>query len=146
MPPRPLAVRLLIPLLVLAGVPAYAQERPRLVIASESRDSILQALRIECDSLQLVFVSQNNKRALYKLDAGMMSVRQQMAPVTLEITFHLEDGKPGTRVVVSEELVASLSTGAQERRSPNPRDRAQTWEALLMRVKERVNHTTAPAQ
>lgn len=105
MPPRPLSVRLLIPLLILAGVPAYAQERPRLVIASESRDSILQALRIECDSLQLVFVSQNNKRALYQLDAGMMSVRQQMAPVTLEITFHLEDGKPGTRIVVSEELV-----------------------------------------
>lgn len=135
-----LSVRLLIPLLLGGASLARAQAPARAVIASESRDSILQALRIECDSMKLVFVSQDNKRALYKLDVGMMSVRQQMAPVTLEVTFHLEDAKPGTRIVVSEELVASINSGFQERRYPNPKDRAQTWEALLTRVKERVEH------
>ncbi len=144
---RALALRWLVLVLALtAPPPVFAQERPKVVIASEARDSILVALRTECDSVKLVFVSQNDKRALYKVDAGLMPLRQEMVPVTLEVTFHLEDAKPGTRVVVSEEMVASLRGGAQERRYPNPLDRAETWLALLLRVKERVEHTAAPGQ
>jgi hypothetical protein len=112
---------------------------------STSRDTILQALRVEVENAGLKLVKQDKDKALYTMDAGQMPVRNQMAAVQLEVTFHLEDGKPGTKVVVTEELVASLTSGHQERRSPNPRDRWKTWVDIMEAARARVDPSAAPA-
>jgi hypothetical protein len=61
-----------------------------------------------------------------------------MTPVTLEVTFHFDKAKPGAHVRPTEELVARLSSSAEERRRPNPRDRAQVYQQVLDRTKARL--------
>lgn len=124
--------------------PVQAQ-RPAVTFASTDRDTILQAIRVEVENAGLKLVKQDKDKAFYTMDAGQMPVRNQMAAVQLEVTFHLEDGKPGTKVVVTEELVASLTSGHQERRSPNPRDRWKTWTDILEAARARVDSSAAGA-
>jgi hypothetical protein len=100
---------------------------------------------VEVENAGLKLVKQDKDKALYTMDAGQMPVRNQMAAVQLEVTFHLEDGKPGTKIVVTEELVASLTSGHQERRSPNPRDRWKTWVDIMEAARARVDSPAAPA-
>lgn len=129
--------------LCLASV-AQAQ-RPTVTFVSTARDTILQVLREEVENAGLKLVKQDKDKALYTMDAGQMPVRNQMAAVQLEVTFHFEDGKPGTKIVVTEELVASLTSGHQERRSPNPRDRWKTWVDILEAARARVDPPAAAA-
>ena len=117
---------------------------PKVVIATDDRTVVLDALKAEAEAVNLHFVKAGSSSALFTQDAGQMPLRGQMARVRLETTFHFEDAKPGTRLVVTEELIATLSAGFEDRRHPNPRDRVQAYQDLLDRTKERVEGSPAP--
>ena len=144
---RPLRIVTLSLLLGLVSLThAAAQDRPRIVINSTSHDTILAALRAECEKDGLEFIKADKHRALFALNAGNMPVRNEMAPVRLETTFHFEDAGSATKIVITEELVATLKGGYQERRYPNGRERAKGYADLLSRTKARVEYVSPPAQ
>ena len=125
---------------------AAAQDRPRIIINSTSHDTILAALRAECEKDGLKFIKADKHRAIFALDAGNMPVRNEMAPVRLETSFHFEDAGSATKIVITEELVATLKGGYQERRYPNGRERAKGYADLLSRTKARVEYVGTPPQ
>jgi hypothetical protein len=130
-----------------AAAPAVAQiDRASVTLATEARDNIVAALRIEAEAVGLTFVRANKYLVLFTKDVGSMPVRGRMTPVTLEVTFFLDREKPGTRVQPTEELVARLKGGFEERRKPNPRERAELYQGVLDRMKERLEGpVTEPA-
>jgi hypothetical protein len=125
--------------LVALAAPAGGQtERAKVTVTSEARDTILAALRIEAEAAGLTFVQADKNKALFTKDAGHMPVRGRMMPIILEVTFHFEKAKPGTRVIPTEELVARQGGAFEERRRPKPRDRAHAYQQLLDRTKARL--------
>lgn len=122
---------------------AAQTDRAEVTLASEARDTILAALRVEAEAAGLTFAQADKSKVLFTKDAGNMPVRGRMTPVTLEVTFHFDKAKPGTRVTPTEELVARLSSSIEERRRPNPRDRPQVYQQVLDRTKARLERWAA---
>ena len=118
--------------------PAAAQDRPSITIASTALDTITAALRAEFEQANFTFVKADKHRVLFQLDAGQMPVRGQMAQVRLETTVRFNTVTGGTKLLVTEELVATLNNRFEERRYPDPRDRAESYDRLLARTKARV--------
>jgi hypothetical protein len=122
--------------LALGAVPVGAQSDPAKVkLVTENRDSIVAALTREAEASGLTFVKADKNKATFTKDAGQMAVRGRMTAITLEVTFHFDKAKPGTQVVPTEELVAGIGAGFEERRKPNPRERAQVYQQILDRTK-----------
>jgi hypothetical protein len=132
-------------LVVSAAYPgaAAAQEWSHLVVASEARDTIAQAVRSEFEQAGFKYMRADKKSVEFERDAGNVNRMGESAPVTLKTTVRMEDGKPGTRLVVLEEMVATYRNGFEERRTPNPRDRAGAYLNLLNHVKQRVEQGQA---
>ena len=115
----------------------HAQSRPSATITTPFRDTLVLALRAEFEAEGFKFVKVDRRRALFKMDAGQMPVRGQYAPVTMETTVQIDSTSSGFTLTVSEELIATLGS-FQERRYPDPRDRAQAYLALFARLRARL--------
>ena len=111
---------------------------PKVTIRSDSLPFITAALRAEAESAGLAFAKANEHIVFFTKAVGRQSIRGRLVPITLEVTFHLENAKPGTRIVPTEELVADLGPGIDERRHPNPKDRAAIYMEILSRTKAKV--------
>ena len=124
---------------VLLAWPAHlhAQARPSATIPTPFRDSLVATLRAEFEAEGFKFAKVDRRRALFTMDAGQMPVRGQYAPVTLETTVHIDSTPNGFTLTVSEELIATLGS-FQERRHPDPRDRAQAYLALFAQMEARL--------
>jgi len=149
---RPFGLVLLLALTTYRGADGQ-RELPKIIVGTLSRDSILDALKAECVQAQLKFEKVDRHGALFTLQAGDLPVNGRIRQVTDEITFRFEDAKPGTRIVVTQELVVGAGRSFEQRLQPKRDLNAVALQELLARVKARleaqppaVRDTSRPSQ
>jgi hypothetical protein len=144
----PFKLRLVAPLLLCLGPLARAQN-PAVTIPDTNVVRVTAALTEEFGAQGFTLLSTTKQRITFQRDQGQVFIRGQQFPMRLEVILLVERRADSLRLISRRDLVARLSTGIEERRRMEPRQRTAGLQELLDRVRARytdaVEHQKAKA-